>query len=220
MQLPSSPLFCQNPPNPWKLWHDGCWIEYDSVPEISRYSWEGIWMTISEESSRKAKCFSWKGQWLDWINSIFLLVENLALALSSIEEQRKGFAGFLNTSKWSLSVAYLSELPFQVLIAAFKPSIRSSNTWQYIDACGRISSSWLAEKGDWWFYFTATLGGLWGKLFSHICIQLLWVYQFPLSIKMILILHNKSFQGSTRFTKAVAKALQGTWWIYRLMTYH
>lgn len=34
---------------------------------------------------------------------------------------------------------------------------------------------------------------------------------------MILILHNKSFQGSTRFTKAVAKALQGLdgftdWW--------
>lgn len=150
----------------------------------------------------------------------FWLVVNLALASRPPKEQRKGFAGILNTSRWWLSMVYLSEQPFQVLRAAFKPLRGSSSTWQRIDTCSRISSSWLAGKGDWWFCYPATLGGLWGGLFSHTCVQLPQVYQFPQSTRMILPLHNKGFQGGAGFTKVVAKGLQGTWQTYRPMTYY
>lgn len=150
----------------------------------------------------------------------FWLVVSLALASRPPKEQRKGFAGISNPSRWWLSMVYYSEQPFQVLRAAFKPLRGSSSTWQCIDTCSRISSSRLAGKGDWWFRFPAALGALWGRLFSHTCVQLPQVYQFLLSIRMILPLQNKGFQGGVWFTKAVAKGLQGTWQTYRQKTYY
>lgn len=61
-------------------------------------------------------------------------------------------------------------------------------------AHGGVSSSWLAGRGDdGWLFSPATLARPWGRSFSHICIQPLRGYQFPLSTRMILLPHHESF---------------------------
>lgn len=163
---------------------------------------EGIF--LGKTAGKGAKCVPWKGQWLEQTHRSFPWLGIWPWRVGpSPEEHREGSGGFqtpANGTGCGLSL----RIPF------------SSAHWRQIclPVQGHVVEShlhgWLEEEIDGCAPQPHWQGCGEGRLFSHIPTQPLRGHQFPPSTGMILLLHNKSFQGGTGVTKAVARGLQGT----------
>lgn len=74
---------------------------------------------------------------------------------------------------------------------------------------------WLEEEMD--ACASQPLWQGWGEDFPPPHLHSAPLRIFAPSTRMVLLSHKQSFQGGTGVTKAVARGLQGTWQVYRVM---